>query len=88
MLNRDRVGEKDIEENEEVCDTLEVKEDLFCKEGLATVLKGLKSNKTPGTNSVVNEFLKYGGAEDRNKVLKIMNMILEKGKYLTILGER
>ena len=42
LLNRDRVAGKDIEENEKVCDTLDVKEDLFCEEELATVLKGLK----------------------------------------------
>jgi hypothetical protein len=47
----------------------------------------LKDNKTPGTDRVVNEFLKYGGSEVRNKLLKIMNMILKKGKYLTILGK-
>ena len=29
MLNRDIVAGKDIEENEKVCDTLDVKEDLF-----------------------------------------------------------
>ena len=45
MLNRDTVAGKDIEENEKVCDTLDVKEDLFCEEELATVLKGLKNNK-------------------------------------------
>ena len=38
VLNRDRVTRKDIEENEKVCDTLEVKEDLFCDEELVTVL--------------------------------------------------
>ena len=37
-----------IEENEKVCDTLDVKEDLFCEEELATVLKGLNNNKAPG----------------------------------------
>ena len=35
------VAGKDIEENE-ICDTLDVKEDLFCEYELATVLKGLK----------------------------------------------
>ena len=57
-----------------------MKEDLFCEEELATVLKGLKNNKAPGADSVVNEFLKYGGSEVRNKLLKIMNMIFEKGE--------
>ena len=32
VLNRDRVAGKDIEENEEVYDTLVGKEDLFCEE--------------------------------------------------------
>ena len=27
---------------------------------------------------MINEFLKYGGSEVRNKLLKIMNMIFEK----------
>ena len=87
MLNRDRVAGKDIEENGKVCDTLDVKEDLFCEEQLTTVLKELKNNKAPDADSVVQEFLKYDGSEVRNKLLKIMNMIFEKGKYLTILGE-
>ena len=34
-----------------------MKEDLFCEEELVTVLKGLKDNKVPGADSVVNEFL-------------------------------
>ena len=58
--------------------TLDVKEDLFCEEELATVLKGLKNNKAPGADSVINEFLKYRGSEVRNKLLKMMNMIFEK----------
>ena len=57
-----------------------MKEDLFSEEELATVLKGLKNNKAPGADSMINEFLKYGGPEVRNKLLKIMNMIFEKGK--------
>ena len=57
-----------MDENEEVYDTLDVKEDLFCKEELATVLKGLKNNKAPGADSVINQFLKYGGSEVRNKL--------------------
>ena len=80
LLNRDRVAGKDIEENEKVCDTLDVKEDLFCEEELVTILKGLKNNKAPGADRVVNEFIKYGGSEVRNKLLKIMNMIFEKGE--------
>ena len=53
---------------------------MFCEEELATVLKGLKNNKAPGADSATNEFLKYGGSEVRNKVLKIMHMIFEKGE--------
>ena len=57
MLNRDTVAGKDIDENEKVCDTLDVEEDLFSKEELATVLKELKNNKAPGADSMINEFL-------------------------------
>ena len=32
-----------------------------------TVLKGLKSNKAAGVDSVVNELIKYGGSEVRNR---------------------
>ena len=42
MLNQDTVAGIDIDENEKVCDTLDVKEDLLSEEELATVLKGLK----------------------------------------------
>ena len=42
VLNRDIIAGKIVEENEKVCDTLDVKEDLFCEEEIATVLKGLK----------------------------------------------
>ena len=60
--------------------TLDVKEDLFSEEELATVLKGLRNNKAPCVDSVVNEFLKYGGSDVRNKLLKIMSMTFEKGE--------
>ena len=43
-----------------------------------TVQKGLKNNETPSADNVVNDFLKYGGSEIRNKLLKIMNVIFEK----------
>ena len=55
MLYRDRVVEKDIEKNEKKCETLEVKQDLFCDEELAIVLKELKNNKAPDVDSVANE---------------------------------
>ena len=77
-LNRDTVARNDIKENEKLCDTLNVKEDLFCEEKLVTVLKGLKNNEVPSAASVVNEFLRYGGSELRNKLLKIMNMFFWK----------
>ena len=63
----------EIEEHEEVCNTLNVKEDLSCKEELATVIKRLKNNKTPGADSVVNEFLRYGGSE----VIRMSVVIIE-----------
>jgi hypothetical protein len=61
-----------------------VREDLFCEEEFSTVLQGLKNNKAPGAERVVNEFLKYGGSEVINKLLKIMNMIFEKGEVPNI----
>ena len=78
VLNRDTVAGKDIDEK--FCDTLDVKEDLFREEELATVLKELKNNKAPGADSRINEFHIDGGSEVRNKLLKIMNMIFEKGE--------
>jgi len=80
LLNRDTVAGKDIDENEKVCGTFDVKEDLFSEEELATVLKELTNNKAPGADSVISEFIKYGGSEVRNKLLNIMNMIFEKGE--------
>jgi hypothetical protein len=55
----ERVTENDIEKNERVCDNLEVKEYSFWEEELETVPEGLKNNKIPGADSVVNEFLKH-----------------------------
>ena len=34
-----------MEANENVCDSLDVRENLHCEEELVTVLKGLKNNK-------------------------------------------
>ena len=56
--------------------------DLYCEEELVTVLKRLKNNKVPDADCVINEFLKHGGSEVRNKLLKIMNMIFENGEIL------
>ena len=53
---------------------------MFCEKELVTALKGLKNNKAPVADSVVNEFLTYDGSEVRNTLLKIMSMIFEKGK--------
>ena len=39
VSNRDTAAGIDIDENEKVRDTLDVKVDLFCEEELATVLK-------------------------------------------------
>ena len=64
-----------------------MKVDLFCEEELARVLRGLKNNKAPGADSLINEFLKCGSSEVRNKLLKIMNMIFEKGEEPMILGK-
>ena len=54
VLNQDTVVGKDIEENEKECNTLDVKEDLFCEEELAIVLKVLKNIKAQGVDCVVN----------------------------------
>jgi hypothetical protein len=80
VLNWDKVIGKEMKENEKNCDTLYVKEDLFCEEKLVSVLKILKNNKAPDADRVVNEFLKYGGYEIRNKLLKIMNRTLVQGE--------
>ena len=76
VLNRDTVAGKDIDENEKVCDILDVTENLFCEEELATVLKGLKINMALGADSVINEYLKYGGSEIRNKILLLLLLII------------
>ena len=48
-------------------------------ESLAWFLQdSARRNKNNQADSVVHEFLKYGGYEVKNKLLKIMNMILEK----------
>ena len=44
-----------------------------------TIIKRLNNNKALGANNVVNESLNYGGSEVRNELLKIVNMIFEKG---------
>ena len=66
---------------------MDAKEDLLCEEVVTTVLKGLKYYNTLDADSVVNEFLKYAGFGVRNKLRMIMNMIFEKGMYVTILGK-
>ena len=53
MLSRDTVVGKDSEENEKICDTLDVMGYLSYEEELAIVLKRLTNNKAPGANSVV-----------------------------------
>ena len=35
------------------------------------------NNKAPGADSVINEFLKYGGSKVGNKLLTITNMIFD-----------
>ena len=59
---------------------MDVKEDLFCEGELVTVLKGLKNTSDTGADSVVNQFIKYGDSEVRNKLLRIMNMIFEQAE--------
>ena len=44
---------------------------LCCEEELVTVLIGLNINKASGADSVVNEFLKYGGSVVGNSYLRL-----------------
>ena len=60
---------------------------MFNEEELAIVLKGVNNNKAPGADSMINEFLKYGGSEVWNKLLKITNVIFEKGEVPNVLGK-
>ena len=48
--------------------------------GLPNYFGSISSSISPGVDSMINEFLKYGGSEVRNKLMKIMNMIFEKGE--------
>ena len=43
--------------------------------------------QAPRTDRVVNEFLRYGGSEVRNKLLKILNIIFEKGEVVSVFKE-
>ena len=42
VLNRDTVAGKDIDENEKVCDTLDVKEDFFLRGTISNSTKRIK----------------------------------------------
>ena len=79
VLNRDTVAGKDIDENEKVCDTLNVKEYLFSEEEVATVIKGIKNSKAPGADSMINEFLLYetlGLANGRPQTIQMQSLSL------------
>jgi hypothetical protein len=52
---------KNVEKTESVCDTLDMKKNLFYEKELVKVLKGLKNNKAPGADNVVNEHFEYSG---------------------------
>ena len=77
MRNRDKVTEKYLEENGQVYDTLDVREDIFCEEELVAVLKGWKDRKASGADSVVNQFIKYGGYKVKISYW-ILSIIFEK----------
>ena len=62
-----------------------IEEDLFYEDELAAIPKGFKNNMIPGTYCVVSKFFKHGGCAVRDKLLMIMNVTLEKGKYLAIV---
>ena len=60
MLNRDRVISNNKEKYEEVCDSLEVKEDLFCEEEFEKALKCYILIKPPYKKYDKSEYGKYG----------------------------
>ena len=74
-----------IEGNVIACDTLDGKEDMFWDEELAKLLKHLKILRLQVLIFGVNDFLKYGGSEIRNKLLKPMNRIFGKVEVPTNL---
>jgi hypothetical protein len=56
VLKWGKAIEKYLEKNEKVCETLEVKEGLFCEEELETFIKRLRNSKVSNSDSVVNNF--------------------------------
>ena len=76
-----------MEKNKQVLDTLELMQDLSCISD-NWLLKGIKNNYSPDADSVVNGYLRYGGCEARDKLQKIMNIVLKKGQYLAILEKQ
>ena len=61
--------------------------DLFCEEEFEIVIKGLQNNKTPGADSVVNDFLNIVTLRLEVRYWRLRIWLLEKGKYLPILGK-
>jgi len=47
----------------------------------------MKNNKASGVNSEVNKFFNYCGCEFRYRLLKVMNMIFEKGEVSCGFGK-
>jgi hypothetical protein len=44
-------------------------------------IKALKSNKRPGTDLISNEILKYSSVVTCKAIVKLLNLILDSGKY-------
>ena len=55
---------------------------IILREGVRNDTKNIAKYKALGADNVVNKVLEYGVCKIRNKLLRVMNMILTKGKYL------
>ena len=48
---------------------------------LENAIKKMKSGKSPGIDSILNEFIKYGGNDLKSTILKAFNVILNTGLF-------
>ena len=87
VLNRDTVAGKDKDKNEKVRDTLDVKEDLFSEEELATVLKGLKIIRLHVLIVWLMSFLNMVALRLGISYWRLWTWFLKKGKNPMILGK-
>ena len=56
-------------------------DDSLTMRELEDAIKKLKSGKCPGVDSILNEFIKYGGNSLKNTILKLFNSILNTGCF-------